>query len=250
MFGIYGILVYDFGDEMLHASPREIAVEKKVGREIFMNWTDEQEQRDQKATLVEKLYDGVQLCWDHFTKQWQQVAFIEVDDLGEAINATMNSSVFYPNTLRLNSRPLFLQEGTLVHELAHAWYGSLSWKEQDHFRKRWLDVSNKAYHHCGPYEETDTCRNPFKSCKDYVREAATTSCYGASSFEEDVAEVVRTVFSLNRYPQTFQLYLQNIDPLSYRRVVAKIQLAGEFNFFSKREEETATTLIRTHFARR
>lgn len=241
-----GVAAYRLGDEALLSTDYELTVEREIGKKIYLSWGDRGKGRDRKVRVIERLHRSVSGSWDYFQQQWDKVPWIEIDDLGEEEIANTHN---YVSIIEFNSVKGNIEESTLVHELAHAWYDSLTWREQDQLEEAWIQISRGAYHDCKNYEDP-SCQQEDKTCEDFIRKAATTSCYGADSFDEDLAEVVEKVFLLNRFVRTASVYLQKVDPLSYQRVIAKIQLAGEFNFFSEREQETATTLIRTHFTRR
>ena len=252
LLGIGGKLAYSYGDEIFLATDYERQVERNTRKQIFMNWSDHKIERDRKASLVERLYDDVKNNWDYFERQWNNLSWIDVDDSGER-----NIMVFhqFSNHLDINSNQKMIapKEQDLVHELAHAWYSSLTLNQQDQFQKQWLQFSQDRYHHCETYDDP-SCRQKHKSCPDFVREAATTSCYGADSFEEDVAEVVSTVYRLQKYgpthPEMPSSILVDIDSLAVPRVLEKIALAADYGFYSPRERDTALELLRFQFRKR
>ncbi len=237
------VATYHLGDELLFSTETEQRVEQKIGKGVYLNWSDRGKERDRKATLVEKLYHDVHGNWDYFGKQWERVGWIEVDDREEEYYA-LTGTIF--NIIEFNSNPRYIlpREEHFVHELAHVWYNSLTWKEQHEFEKEWLKISKNKYHH-------ENLSNQKEHCDQFIREAATTSCYGADSFEEDIAEIVRTVFLLNKYGSAHQQivssFLIDIEQTTAPRVLEKIALAAEYKFFSPRERDIASDLLRFQF---
>jgi len=243
------VATYHLGDELLFSTETEQKVETEIGKGIYLNWSDRGKERDRKATLVEKLYQDVHGNWDYFDRQWNEVGWIEVDDQEERYFA-MTASIF--NNIEFNSNPRYDQprEEHFVHELAHVWYDSLTWKEQYQLDQDWLKISHGAYHHCYT-DPVQPCPPENKLYSDFVREAATTSCYGADSWEEDLAEINRTVYLLNKYgtvhPEMVSSFLMDVEPSTAPRVLEKIALAAEYKFFSPQERDIASDLLRFQF---
>jgi len=240
---------YRLGDELLFSTETEQRVEREIAKEVYMNWSDRGEERDRKANLVERLYHDISGNWDYFEKQWKIIPWLEVEDHGEEYIAS-TKVVF--NVITFNSNPKYNvpREEHLIHELAHAWYSSLTWKEQHQFEKEWQKISRGAYHHCETYPD-QSCQPNNKPCEDFVREAATTSCYGADSFSEDVSEMVRTVYLLTKYgpahPEMVSTFLIHVEQATAPRVLEKIALAAEYHFYSPRERDLASDLLRFQF---
>ncbi len=240
-------VVYRLGDELLLATEHERDVEKVIDKQVYMNWSDRGKERDRKASLVERLYHDVSGNWDYFEKQWKRVEWIEVEDRGEEYFAITGQIINY---IEFNSNQKYIlpREEHFVHELAHVKYSSLPWKEQHQFEKKWLEISQDKYHHHNVYENLSPQHNP---CDKFIRETAATSCYGADSFEEDVSEVVSMVYLLVKYgrahPERISTYVRNVEEATAPRVLEKIALAAEYDFFSPRERDIASDLLRFQF---
>lgn len=238
---------YRLGDEVLLATEHEQNVETVIGKQVYMNWTDQGKERDRKASLVERLYREVSGNWDYFEKQWKRVEWVEVEDRGEEYFAITGQIVNY---IEFNSNQKYIlpKEQNFVHELAHVRYSSLTWKEQHQFEKDWLEISQDRYHHHNVYENLSPQQNP---CDKFIRETAATSCYGADSFEEDVSEVVSLTYLLVKYgrthPEMISTYVRDVEEATAPRVLEKIALAAEYDFFSPRERDIASDLLRFQF---
>lgn len=140
-----GLFAKEYGDEYLLATPIEQAVERKIGRQIFLSWDDEDAERDEKARLVETLYDEARRHWDYFDRQWENVSSLEV--LDELMTENIVMKMEQSGLLQLKSTLTSRDYHFFVHELTHAWQNSLSWSEQDDLKARWFALSNNAYHY-------------------------------------------------------------------------------------------------------
>ncbi len=242
------VTTYHLGDELLFSTETEQRVEREIGKGVYMNWSDRGKERDRKANLVGRLYHDVHGNWDYFEQQWDKVPWIEVEDRGDQCTARTMSLL---SIIEFNSNTTAApKEETVVHELAHVWYASLTLKEQYQLEKEWLKISHDAYHHCETYEDP-SCQQKNKSCSSFIQEAASTSCYGADSIEEDLAEIMKTVYLLRKYgpthPDMIHSFLIDVEPSTVPRVLEKIALAAEYKFFSEREHDIASDLLRFHF---
>ena len=106
-----------------------------------------------------------------------------------------------------------------------------------------VTIAGTGYHGCGTYETCDR-KEP---CLDFQIGAATASCYGADSFDEDVAEAVRLVYNLGLFWGS-ELVAEHLPAVRFHedvipRLMQKIELLAEYRFCSEREAWQARRML-------
>ncbi|MBL6975344.1 MAG: hypothetical protein ISR64_06385 [Deltaproteobacteria bacterium] len=238
-----GLVFWDYGDEFLLPTQKELALEDRIGCQIFLGWSDGAGERDRKVVQFDFIHRKARENWDLFDEQFAHLNGVMVDDFeGDFVAALLPIPFLY--RFLVNSRfGEDAHEDELVHELAHLHYATLP--DRTTFRAAWETISGSRYHGCQTYAD-GACADR-EPCEYFVRRTAAVGCYAAHSFDEDVAETVRMIYDLNRYPPRNPRETE-LPPIHvYRelipRIIDKIYLASEFGFASCNQAYHATRLL-------
>ena len=236
-----GIASLPLLDEALLSTPRERALERRIGTPILPGWLDSGRERDRKVLLFERIYDGARRNWDLFPGHFARVDAVFIND-EDADFVAASSRILGLDLVFINSRREEAAEvDEFIHEMAHVWLASLP--DADGFRQRWSRIAGTGYHGCGTYESCDRK----ESCLEFQIATASASCYGADSFDEDVAEAVRLVYNLGLFWGS-ELVPEHLPAVRFHedvipRLMQKIELLAEYRFCSEREAWQARRML-------
>lgn len=256
--------IHHFGDEAFSETPEEKQVEREIGVPLFLNETVDRAQRTALVHRFAETYREAQENWDFFDEQFSRVRYLVLKEPGE------EGSDWYEPLFRglrficSRSSTSCITDSDFIHELAHAWYFSISPSGQPNFRERWNAISGGQYQ-CSIFERASaelldglfgSCTSPW-NCPEARHELAAVSCYATRDIWEDVAETIKFVYILNN-PQFILPHFPNRQPdfleapegelthlamKPYRDIIPrlqqKIELLAEYGAFSIRERDYA-----------
>lgn len=239
-------------DEILFATPEEIAFQEEIGVPIYLNWDDRGEERSRRVQNFAEVYHETQEHLNFFPEQFALVNRICIRDFHSELIATAG----HDGTITTYcGRTKCMTDDALVHELGHLWHYTVS----PEFWAEWWTLSGIGY-----YEGADESAKGH--CLEYMESVAAVSCYGAKNEFEDVAELAAFVYVLNN-PDIFVLGFPNqgkdflgimrirfdyleigLIPESIPRIEEKIRLLQRYEFFSAGEMNTAIAELEIFYA--
>ncbi len=230
-------------DEILFATPEEIAFQEEIGVPVYLTWDDRGEERSQRVENFAEVYHETQEHLDFFPEQFALVNRIRIRNFHSEVIATAG----HDGTITTYcGQTKCMTDDALVHELGHLWHYAVN----PEFWAEWWTLSGIGY-----YGEAD--ESVKGHCLEYMASVASVTCYGAKNEFEDVAELATFVYVLN-HPDIFVLgypnhgkdvletmrirfdYLElGLIPESIPRIEEKIRLLQRYGFFSAAEMHTA-----------
>ena len=98
-----GIASLPLLDEALLSTPRERALERRIGTPILPGWLDSGRERDRKVLLFERIYDGARRNWDLFPGHFARVDAVFIND-EDADFVAASSRILGLDLVFINSR--------------------------------------------------------------------------------------------------------------------------------------------------
>lgn len=247
-FGVAGLFAGFFSNEgiiqftdYLFRTPKEIALENQIKKPLFFDFTSRGEKRDIPLEGLRRYYEKAQNKWDNFDQQFDLVYRVCIRDVGpsydkEHYGANMNRSGKL--TINFVDDRSLMDDGGLIHELAHMWYFL---RTDTKFDRSWKEITDNHYISKGI------------TIEDLAKNGA-VSRYALTSINEDIAETVEFVYEINQsdiqisgFPNKGKdilagptiLTSNSVAEQSIPKIRRKLELLREYNFFSEREHKNA-----------
>ncbi len=191
-------------------TPTEESLEETFDFKIMFNGGVSPEEREYIAKYALDGFNEVNLYLSNFDEPIDALETLWFDDTikrhsrlpeGTLVGASMNSRLgrmrvyTKPNQDRSSYNPI--KPSRIIHELSHYWVYLLPEEEQKLLFKKWEEIS------CGEGNTEDVTFSfehvDETDCERYIRNLATTSCYGAErgiriSSIEDIPEYLETIY--------------------------------------------------------